>query len=62
MSGYYFMLMTAIKRDDQENMQFPVFFFFLTAPILEALRNSNKKFVVCLRELRILLNFNFCDF
>ena len=54
--------MTAIKRDDQENMHFPVFFFFLTAPILEALRNSNKKFVVCLRELRILLNFNFCDF
>lgn len=54
MSGYYFMLMTAIKRDDQENMQFP--FFFLTAPILEALR------VVCLRELRILLNSNFCDF
>lgn len=60
MSGYYFMLMTAIKRDDQENMQFP--FFFLTAPILEALRNSNKKFVVCLRELRFLLNSNFCDF
>ena len=55
--------MTAIKRDDQENMQFPVFFFFfLTAPILEALRNSNKEFVVCLRELRILLNSNFCDF
>ena len=60
MSGYYFMLMTAIKRDEQENMQFPV--FFLTALILEALRNSNKKFVVCLRELRILLNSNFCDF
>ena len=52
--------MTAIKRDDQENMQFP--FFFLTAPILEALRNSNKEFVVCLRELRFLLNSNFCDF
>lgn len=61
MSGYYFMLMTAIKRDDQENMHFPVF-FFLTAPILEALRNSNKEFVVCLRELRILLKSNFCDF
>ena len=51
---------TAIKRDDQENMQFPD--FFLTAPILEALGNSNKKFVVCLREFGILLNYNVCDF
>ena len=60
--GLLFYVDELLLKETTKKTCSSLFFFFLTAPILEVLRNSNDEFVVCLRELRILLNSNFCDF